>query len=139
MKYAGKNLALFLLFAITLTLPAEDLASLIKYLKLSREKAFREKRSFPMPEGRNSLPLKLIKIYRKTFSATDSPSCNFTVSCSEFARQAFMRFSFIHAFLMTSDRLQRCVRWSRRYYSLDRTTGLAVDFPQDWYFLGKKK
>lgn len=139
MKYTGRKLSWFLIFAINLTLTAEDLSSLIKYLKFSREKVFREKGCFQRREVRNSLPIKLIEIYRRTFSATDSPSCNFTVSCSEFARQAFMRFSFIHALLMTSDRLQRCVRWSRRYYTLDRATGLAVDFPLEWYFLGKKK
>lgn len=139
MKYAGRRLIWFLLFSITLTIPAEDLTSLIEYLKLSREKALREKRCSRMLETRNSLPLKLIEIYRKTFSATDSPSCIFTVSCSEFARQAFMRFNFVHALLITSDRLQRCVRWSKRYYVRDDVTGLAVDFPLDWYYLGKRK
>lgn len=76
-----------------------------------------------------------LKIYREFISSQDSHTCNFTLSCSHFAEEAVRRYGLFIGLLMASDRLQRCVAWSRSYYPRDPISGLAIDYPIEYYFL----
>ncbi len=126
--------ALFLLAASLIW--AESMDGLLLYLKEKREVPVRREE---VKSEAQLLADLLIKIYQRYISSTDLPSCNFTLSCSRFARKAIARFGLVHGLLMTSDRLQRCVRWSRTYYRIDPETGLAIDLPLEFYYLGKRR
>lgn len=76
-----------------------------------------------------------LKIYRNFISSQDSHTCNFTLSCSHFAEDAVKRYGLFIGLLMASDRLQRCVAWSRSYYPRDPISGLAIDYPIEYYLL----
>lgn len=76
-----------------------------------------------------------IRLYRTFISSQDSHTCNFTVSCSRFSEKAIKKYGILFGLLIASDRLQRCVRWSRNYYNIDPISGLAVDFPLEYYYL----
>ncbi|MEO0075576.1 MAG: membrane protein insertion efficiency factor YidD, partial [candidate division WOR-3 bacterium] len=41
--------------------------------------------------------------------------CNFSPTCSEFARQSIRKYGLVLGTLMTSDRLQRCNPWAWTY------------------------
>jgi putative component of membrane protein insertase Oxa1/YidC/SpoIIIJ protein YidD len=76
-----------------------------------------------------------IRFYQLFISTQDVPVCNFTLSCSRFGVSAIKKYGFFYGILMTSDRLQRCNGLGRRYYHADLKTGLAVDYPIDYYYL----
>lgn len=77
----------------------------------------------------------LIRLYQLYVSPQGPPSCNFTVTCSDFMIGAIQKHGIAHGVLMTSDRLMRCTRGGRRYYSVDPETGHAIDYPVETYFL----
>ena len=56
-----------------------------------------------------------IDFYQYFISTQDIPSCVFTPSCSHFAEQTIQRFGLIKGVLLTSDRLQRCNNFSKKY------------------------
>jgi len=95
-------------------------------------------------EDVNSKEIKEIKLitmgfiwlYQLFISTQDLPVCNFTFSCSHFGMAAIKKYGILHGTLMTSDRLQRCNGFGRKYYPLDSQTGLAIDYPIEKYFLG---
>ncbi len=76
-----------------------------------------------------------IKLYRTLISSQDSHTCNFTLSCSHFAEKAIKKYGVLLGLLIASDRLQRCVEWSRNYYPRDPISGLAIDYPIEYYSL----
>ena len=49
-----------------------------------------------------------IKVYQKIFSPLQGDVCNFSPSCSNFARQSFDRHGILWGSMMTADRLMRC-------------------------------
>ncbi|MBU1262616.1 membrane protein insertion efficiency factor YidD [bacterium] len=68
-----------------------------------------------------------IRFYQLFISSQDKPACNFIPSCSQFGMETTKRFGFTQGLLLTSDRLQRCHCWTRRYYPLDKDTDKAID------------
>lgn len=80
----------------------------------------------------------LINLYQKFISSQDKSLCIFNNSCSKFGISAIQNYGIIHGILMASDRLQRCNGLARKYYLIDSKTGLAIDYPIDSYYLGKK-
>ncbi|TES92056.1 MAG: membrane protein insertion efficiency factor YidD [Candidatus Cloacimonadota bacterium] len=81
----------------------------------------------------------LVRIYQLYVSPQGPPSCNFTMTCSHFMTQSIRKYGIFHGILMTSDRLQRCIRAGRRYYPINPKTGRAIDYPVETYFLGNPK
>lgn len=80
-----------------------------------------------------------IRLYQLFISSQDKSVCNFTFSCSHSGISAFQKYGVFHGLLMASDRIQRCHGLGRKYYLIDSNTGLAIDYPIDSYYLGKKK
>lgn len=83
------------------------------------------------------LMLNIINVYQLFISSQDRPTCNFTISCSEFGRVATQRYGLFYGLLMTSDRIQRCNGLGRRYYRFDFQAGLCIDFPIEYYYWRK--
>jgi len=78
----------------------------------------------------------IIRLYQNIISSQDVPTCNFTLSCSHFGLKAVKQYGFFHGVLMTADRLQRCNGLTRRHYSFDSQSGLAIDYPLEKYYIG---
>lgn len=76
--------------------------------------------------------LALIRTYQKWISPQDTPSCNFSVTCSRFAWESIRTYGVI-GILMTADRLLRCHPLSRIYYPYDLISARSVDYPLSWY------
>ncbi len=74
----------------------------------------------------------LLTIYQTFVSSQDNKVCNFTPSCSHFARDAINRAGFIKGSLMATDRLLRCHPYSFGQYRIDIKTGKSFD-PVDDY------
>ncbi|MDH4128954.1 MAG: membrane protein insertion efficiency factor YidD [Spirochaetota bacterium] len=51
---------------------------------------------------------KIIRFYQKLISPLFPPSCRFYPSCSEYARLAFLKYSFFKAFYLSLKRLIKC-------------------------------
>ncbi len=54
------------------------------------------------------LVLKLIDFYQKHISPAKAPRCRFIPTCSEYAKECFIRFNFFKASALTIWRLIRC-------------------------------
>jgi putative membrane protein insertion efficiency factor len=78
----------------------------------------------------------LLTLYQTFVSSQDNKACNFTPSCSRFARDAINRAGFIKGSLMASDRLLRCHPYSLGKYRIDFTSGEAIDSVD--HYLGKQ-
>ncbi len=74
----------------------------------------------------------LLTVYQTFVSSQDNKVCNFTPSCSHFARDAINRAGFIKGSLMATDRLLRCHPYSFGQYRIDIKTGKSFD-PVDDY------
>ena len=79
----------------------------------------------------------LIRFYQSFISSQQDNSvvCVFTPSCSRFARAAISKYGAFHGILATSDRLQRCHAFGRKFYPQDSQTGRLYD-PIEPYHLG---
>jgi putative component of membrane protein insertase Oxa1/YidC/SpoIIIJ protein YidD len=59
-------------------------------------------------------------LYQTLISPSQGDVCNFSPSCSHFAKEAIERYGIIWGSLMASDRLQRCNPWAlgslEKYY-----------------------
>jgi putative membrane protein insertion efficiency factor len=77
----------------------------------------------------------LVRVYQIVISPQGPPACNFTVTCSNFMSQAVEKHGIIHGLLMASDRLCRCTRGGRAYYTIDKRTRRAIDYPVETYYL----
>jgi putative membrane protein insertion efficiency factor len=60
------------------------------------------------------LALKLIKFYQNHFH--HQKLCKYEPTCSNYALEAFQKFSFFKAFFLTIWRLLRCNPWSKGGY-----------------------
>ncbi|MBN2460724.1 MAG: membrane protein insertion efficiency factor YidD [Candidatus Cloacimonetes bacterium] len=56
----------------------------------------------------NQAVLLLIFLYKKILSPMLPPACRFTPTCSEYSRQAFLKYSFPKALKLSVLRLLRC-------------------------------
>lgn len=57
-----------------------------------------------------------IKLYQTLISPAQGDVCNFTPSCSHFAKESISRYGPLWGGLMAADRLMRCHPWSYRYF-----------------------
>lgn len=54
------------------------------------------------------LVIKLIENYQKNISPNTPPKCRFIPTCSEYAKECFIRFNFFKASFLTIKRLLKC-------------------------------
>jgi putative membrane protein insertion efficiency factor len=73
----------------------------------------------------------LLRGYQVFLSSQDGPRCQFTPSCSEYARMVIRRHGLLAGLLMASDRYQRCNGLQRERYPLDPRTGKRLDPPPE--------
>ncbi|MEK6797002.1 MAG: membrane protein insertion efficiency factor YidD [Spirochaetota bacterium] len=57
-----------------------------------------------------------ITLYQKIISPHLPPSCRYTPSCSEYAREAFLRHGAVRGCALTFLRLMRCHPWGGHGY-----------------------
>jgi putative membrane protein insertion efficiency factor len=61
------------------------------------------------------------RLYQTMISPSQGDVCNFSPSCSHFARESIEQHGIVWGSLMASDRLQRCNPWAlgllEKYYS----------------------
>ncbi|HEC78946.1 MAG TPA: membrane protein insertion efficiency factor YidD [candidate division WOR-3 bacterium] len=67
-------------------------------------------------------PLKIIiktglETYQKIVSTSQGDVCNFTPSCSRFAKKAVQKYGPIWGSLMAADRLMRCNHWAFEHFN----------------------
>jgi putative membrane protein insertion efficiency factor len=55
--------------------------------------------------------LLLIKLYQGLISPFLPNSCRFQPTCSEYAKQAFIKYGFFKGFRMAAKRISRCHPW----------------------------
>jgi len=79
--------------------------------------------------------LGMIRFYQIFVSSQQNNQsiCTFTPSCSHFGFAAIKKYGPFYGILMTSDRLERCHGFSRKYYSIDPQTGKLFDFIEPYY------
>lgn len=68
----------------------------------------------------------MLSLYQNCITNQDAQQCQFHPGCSKFARMAFRTKNPFTALLMTSDRLQRCNPFARKYYTID-ASGYLID------------
>ncbi|MBC8384754.1 MAG: membrane protein insertion efficiency factor YidD [Candidatus Cloacimonetes bacterium] len=56
----------------------------------------------------NRIVILIITIYKKFISPILPPTCRFTPSCSEYSYQAFRKYNFPKAFILSAHRILRC-------------------------------
>ena len=73
--------------------------------------------------------LGLIKAYQLFISSQQNnlEICTFTPSCSHFGLSSVKKYGVFYGILMTSDRLQRCYSFNRKYYPINPKTGKCSD------------
>ncbi len=64
----------------------------------------------------NKLVIKLIDFYKKRISPNTNPHCKFFPTCSSYSKEAFMKFNFFYALLLTIFRILRCNPFSKGGY-----------------------
>jgi len=64
----------------------------------------------------NKIIIYLIKFYQKYISVAFTPSCRFYPSCSEYSKQAFIKYNFFKALFLTLYRILRCNPWNKGGY-----------------------
>lgn len=62
------------------------------------------------------LAIKLINWYQTKISPNTCPKCRFTPTCSQYAKECFMRFNFFKATMLTIWRLLRCNPFHKMAY-----------------------
>ena len=79
--------------------------------------------------------LGLIRAYQLFISSQQNnlEICTFTPSCSHFGLSAIKKYGVFYGILMTSDRLQRCYSFNRKYYSIHPETGKCFDHIESQY------
>ncbi len=56
-----------------------------------------------------------LSLYQEVISSSQGDVCNFTPSCSNFAKEAISRYGPLWGALMAADRLMRCNPWSYQH------------------------
>ena len=85
--------------------------------------------------------LGLIRVYQLFISSQQNSQsiCTFTPSCSRFGMSAIKKYGVLYGILMTSDRLQRCYGFNRKYYPIHTKTGKCFDPIEPHYLKIKLK
>lgn len=80
--------------------------------------------TFRKSENFKKLTLKLLEFYQRLFSAgqgwlSSRPNkvCVFYPSCSEYARQAVLKYGVFRGFLLGLKRVVRCHPWQKDYFN----------------------
>jgi len=78
----------------------------------------------------------LIRFYQNFISSQQNNQsiCIFSPSCSRFGFAAIKKHGLLNGILMTSDRLQRCHGFSRKYYSINLESGKLYD-PIEYHYI----
>ena len=63
-----------------------------------------------MKNRKNNPAIKFIEWYQKGISPNNPPRCRFYPSCSQYAKECYLKFNFFKASLLTLKRLLRCNR-----------------------------
>ncbi|MFQ5905997.1 MAG: membrane protein insertion efficiency factor YidD [bacterium] len=114
----------------------EDLSFITETVKVRPEKEKTTARTGTRPFNEWNVPFtSLIKSYQILLSSQDMPACNFTKGCSRFSYESFQKYGPLHGLMMTSDRLQRCNAFARKYYPIHPINGRAIDYPVEKYHL----
>ncbi len=56
----------------------------------------------------NKLMIIILNFYQKSISPLKGATCRFNPTCSEYSKQAFSKYSFIKAFILTVKRISKC-------------------------------
>ncbi|HPO48847.1 MAG TPA: membrane protein insertion efficiency factor YidD [Spirochaetota bacterium] len=65
---------------------------------------------------KNNIFALLIIFYQKFISPFFPPSCRFYPTCSEYSKQAFLKYGFFKAFFLSIYRIIRCNPWNKGGY-----------------------
>ena len=71
--------------------------------------------------------ISVLRIYQLFVSSQDQPSCAFTPSCSQYAKEAVAKHGPVLGVIMAADRLQRCHGMGAGYYPIHPETGKLYD------------
>ena len=74
----------------------------------------------------------LIRLYQKFISSQDSPSCNFSPTCSHFGMGCIQEYGILRGILLTADRLIRCNGSKSTHHPKDPRTGKYIDLVSDY-------
>ncbi|HNB81054.1 MAG TPA: membrane protein insertion efficiency factor YidD [Chitinophagaceae bacterium] len=58
----------------------------------------------------------LIKLYQYTLSPLLGPSCRYTPTCSQYAREALEKHGLLKGFWLSVKRIARCAPWGGHGY-----------------------
>lgn len=80
--------------------------------------------TFKRSENFKNLAAKLLEFYQRLFSAErgwlgirPNKICVFYPSCSEYARQAVVKYGVFKGFLLGLKRVTRCHPWQKNYFN----------------------
>ncbi|WMJ08382.1 membrane protein insertion efficiency factor YidD [Nitrosomonas sp. sh817] len=62
------------------------------------------------------LVIALIKFYQYCISPFFAPSCRFSPTCSQYAREAYKKYGFLRGTRLSVWRILRCNPWSKGGY-----------------------
>ncbi len=62
------------------------------------------------------ISIRLIRLYQKYISPLSPPRCKFYPTCSNYAIEAYKKYNFLKATLLTLMRILRCNRFSKGGY-----------------------
>jgi uncharacterized protein len=71
--------------------------------------------------------ISVLRIYQLFISSQDQPSCAFTPSCSQYAKEAVAKHGPVLGVIMAAARLQRCHGMGAGYYPIHPVTGKFYD------------
>jgi putative membrane protein insertion efficiency factor len=71
----------------------------------------------------------LVRFYQVFISPQDIPACPFDPTCSEYGKQAVMKYGLLAGIILAADRYQRCNGLSSRFYPRDPASGRLIDPP----------
>jgi putative component of membrane protein insertase Oxa1/YidC/SpoIIIJ protein YidD len=136
-KYSTNLFLLFLFISYSLTIYSQEKEDLKFIMRVNPIGSSKIKKSHPLLKRTSEVKMffgGIIGFYQFFISSQDKPSCNFTISCSDFSLAAINEYGFFYGLLMTSDRLQRCNGFGKIYYQTDSFSKLSIDYPiQDFY------
>ena len=63
-----------------------------------------------MKNRKHNIAIKFIDWYQKGISPNNPPRCRFYPTCSQYAKECYLKFNFFKASLFTTKRLLKCNR-----------------------------
>ncbi len=90
-------------------------------LKADKRSSFRTSSEFELAL------VSVLRVYQLFISSQDQPSCAFTPSCSQYAKEAVAKHGSLLGMIMAADRLQRCHGMGAGYYPIHPVTGKLYD------------